>query len=373
MQTTYSTFYSEFYRRFAESLANDFDDNYDEERFGKVTLSTALREKVKSPVRRKFIRAESLSLGMNAVLPYLDAIAAFWEGLSDDTSRDLLVDLLCFRILGNRKVKLPTNNENYWRSLEDLKRLEDQTDTIELASPNLKLGKFDLQKYGFDIVLYYTKIGVMLDFINEQYLYANDTTTIQADTGDFVMDIGGCWGDTALYFADKVGPNGKVFSFEFIPKNLTVFSKNVEINPNLNGRIMLQPRPIWEHADMEVFYVDRGPGSSVSFERPAEFDGTAVTQTVDLFVSENDLERIDFIKMDIEGAEMPALIGALGTIKQFKPKLAIAIYHSMDDFTGIPKFLSSLDLGYRFFLKHTTIHSEETILFATADHGAISS
>jgi hypothetical protein len=74
--------------------------------------------------------------------------------------------------------------------------------------------------------------------------------------------------------------------------------------------------------------------------------------------------RIDFIKMDIEGAELPALKGAVKTIRKFKPKLAIAIYHSWDDFTGLPAFINSLDLGYRLFIGHYTIHAEETILFA---------
>lgn len=68
--------------------------------------------------------------------------------------------------------------------------------------------------------------------------------------------------------------------------------------------------------------------------------------------------------MDIEGAEPFALKGAIETIKTFKPVLAIAIYHSIDDFIHIPKWIDSLNLGYKFYLGHYTIHSEETILFA---------
>jgi hypothetical protein len=69
--------------------------------------------------------------------------------------------------------------------------------------------------------------------------------------------------------------------------------------------------------------------------------------------------------MDIEGAELKALEGALETIKKYKPKMAIAIYHSMDDLVNIPKWIAGLNLGYKMHLGHYTIHSEETILFAT--------
>ena len=68
--------------------------------------------------------------------------------------------------------------------------------------------------------------------------------------------------------------------------------------------------------------------------------------------------------MDIEGAEPIALKGAIETIKKFKPKLAIAIYHSFDDFVNIPNWILSIDLGYEIFIDHYTIHTEETICFA---------
>ena len=51
-------------------------------------------------------------------------------------------------------------------------------------------------------------------------------------------------------------------------------------------------------------------------------------------------------------------------LKKYKPKLAISIYHSLDDFVDIPLFLNSLNLGYKFYIKHGTIHHEETVLLA---------
>jgi hypothetical protein len=88
------------------------------------------------------------------------------------------------------------------------------------------------------------------------------------------------------------------------------------------------------------------------------------TLSIDDFVKRNRIPKVDFIKMDIEGAELSALRGAVETLKTSKPKLAIAVYHDVNDLVQIPTFLSELNLGYRFHLDHYTIHSEETVLFA---------
>jgi hypothetical protein len=106
---------------------------------------------------------------------------------------------------------------------------------------------------------------------------------------------------------------------------------------------------------------DNGPGS-----RPAaDSRGVEVeTQTIDDLVAANSLDRVDFIKMDIEAAEPDALMGAEQTLRKHRPQLAISIYHDARHFACIPNWLADLNLGYRFFIDHFTIHSEETVLFA---------
>jgi hypothetical protein len=76
------------------------------------------------------------------------------------------------------------------------------------------------------------------------------------------------------------------------------------------------------------------------------------------------LPKVDFIKMDIEGAELNALQGAEQSLRAFRPSLAISVYHRDDDWVTIPDYLDSLDLGYEFFLDHFTIYESETVLFA---------
>ena len=89
------------------------------------------------------------------------------------------------------------------------------------------------------------------------------------------------------------------------------------------------------------------------------FDAT----TIDSTVEEENLARLDFIKMDIEGAELNALKGGERSLKRFHPKLAVSLYHSIEDFRTIPRYLDSLGLKYKFYLDHHTIYENETLLF----------
>ena len=69
--------------------------------------------------------------------------------------------------------------------------------------------------------------------------------------------------------------------------------------------------------------------------------------TVDKIVSELDLQRVDFIKMDIEGSEQRALKGAQETIRRFKPRMAIASYHLADDNDKIPEIVRRARTDYQ--------------------------
>ncbi len=184
------------------------------------------------------------------------------------------------------------------------------------------------------------------------------------DEGDTVIDCGACWGDTALYFAHKVGAAGKVYSLEFLPSNIQLFRTNVNLNPNLKDRIALVERAVWETSNQTLNFREFGPGSVVSAAPLENQTGSTTTIAIDDLVKQQKIRRVDYIKMDIEGAEPNALKGALNTIKKHRPKLAIAIYHSLEDFVNIPKWLMGLGLDYNFFLGHYTIHAEETVLFA---------
>ena len=86
--------------------------------------------------------------------------------------------------------------------------------------------------------------------------------------------------------------------------------------------------------------------------------------SVDDYVREAGLPTVNFIKMSIEGSELPALEGARSTLLSCRPNLAITAFRN--DIVDIYRYLHNLDIDYRFALGHTTNHVEETVLFATA-------
>jgi FkbM family methyltransferase len=300
----------------------------------------------------------------------LGGLTEVYELLEDESSKATLVKVLAYRIMGHEKVKLPLNTASYWAQREAIRCLSKDDSTIKVKFPDISLNHLMLDKLGYPIELYFSPSGAMATFVLRQYEYGKRNPAIKAQPGDHVIDAGGCWGDTALYFADRVGEQGRVHTFEFMPENLEILRRNLALNPALSQRIAVVPRALWDKSGEALHYFANGPATSLKKAWQDSEDNNdhecpfVNTITIDDFVSEGKLPHVDFIKMDIEGAELSALKGAEETIRTFKPKLAISLYHRDTDFIEIPTYLERLGVGYEFFLDHFTIYGEETILFA---------
>lgn len=81
-----------------------------------------------------------------------------------------------------------------------------------------------------------------------------------------------------------------------------------------------------------------------------------------------EVQKVGFIKMDIEGAELDALHGAERTIRRDRPFLAVCVYHREGDMLAIMDYLHQLVPEYRFWLRHYGPLYYETVLYASIDN-----
>ncbi|XOK61324.1 FkbM family methyltransferase [Paenibacillus elgii] len=299
-----------------------------------------------------------------AIVKHIEGLSRLFDVLHDEFSKRLLLQVLSFRILGNLKVQLPLNSLEYWNQRKQIKTLVASPDTLVTSYEHWQLQKYALNEIGYPIEMYNLALGIHAVFLVKQYEYHHSQIQIKAQKNDIVIDCGGCWGDTALYFANEVGQLGKVYTVEFIPSNLNILYRNLDLNPTLKERINVIPNPVWNVSDQSAYYIDRGCASLVSMEPFGEVEEKVQTLAIDDLVINYGLDRVDFIKMDVEGAEMNALKGAANSICKFRPTLAISLYHQISDFQAIPEFISQISEDYIFTLKHCTILTFETILFA---------
>jgi FkbM family methyltransferase len=359
-----------------DNIDNYHIDNYDSNRFGEKRLTAVLFKKYFRAVLFRFFkfRISYLNKGqykwhIDTITPYFDGLNRLFNLLATDDCRSLLVNLIAFRILGYEKIKLPLNTTAFWNNRKNLEKIKNRKDCIEVEFVDNKLIRlylFDLIRFGVPVKIYYRAGGINNFLYVKQYEYSDNTVTIKPEDGDVILDCGACWGDTALFFANEVGEKGHVYSFEFISDNIKVLEKNIKINPQLSNRISIVPKPLGKRTGEKITYTQTGPGSRLNNNQ--SLDGPTVeTISIDDFCKAYKVSQVDFIKMDIEGSELPSLMGAVETIRKHKPKLAISLYHSMDDFVNIPEYIESLNLGYSFYLKHGTIHAEETVLIASSN------
>jgi FkbM family methyltransferase len=280
-----------------------------------------------------------------------------------DYSRQVMIKVLAFRALSNRYMKLPQNNAEFWklRRLLETGELRDRS-VAPLEVGEYALPKYDLRMLGYSLRLHANPMTILNTFMLKQYDSRVPDVSVHVRPGDIVIDGGACWGDTSLYFACLGGELGKVFAFEILPENLAIMERNIKDNLALAGRIECVRRALWNRSGDTLGYTSRASGTSLLVG--SKDDGSVETLSIDDLVAQRAIPRIDFIKLDVEGAELDALRGAEKTIRAFRPRLAVSVYHKEDDLISIPYFLRGLNCGYKLLLDHFTIHNEETILFA---------
>jgi FkbM family methyltransferase len=182
--------------------------------------------------------------------------------------------------------------------------------------------------------------------IGEQEWIAETNPAAIVKKGDWVIDVGAHVGVFTAH-ALQLGAE-KVFMVEPDPVNVECLRRNFK-EELAAGRVVLIPEGAWSKKssiDLNLGVANSGTGSMMYKEAGSKVVSVPV-RPIDDMVAEYKASRIDFIKMDIEGAEREALKGAEVTLKRWQPRLALDSYHLPDDAMVLPKVILAANPKYR--------------------------
>lgn len=190
----------------------------------------------------------------------------------------------------------------------------------------------DLEK--LDKIKDFKYFGAFLGTLCEQYVKSIYEKYYELEKGDIVVDVGAHIGAFSVKAAKIVGKKGKVVAIEPEVNNLSFLRRNIEANELRNVTIV--PIGIWSgrgelklnlstyRTGQHSFYRDRCYGTKDA----GEFEEVEV-DTLDNMLRELGVKKVDFIKIDVEGAEIEVLKGMDEALRN-SVNLAIAAYHFVD-------------------------------------------
>jgi FkbM family methyltransferase len=313
---------------------------------------------------RRFAKKLLYRAGMNVKLPLsIDWMLAhapeLWatrEMLADDLSKILFDAALVLRMTSHRHFYFPRIDFDDFVTVNSQKPFA--MDNLPQSYLGVPLSLYELNLstcIGIDplkIICTEPQIQGLNSY--RQYLVRRNGRDLSPVRGDVVIDCGACIGDFSTMFAAMVGPTGQVHAFDPVPLHARYCNLHASLNPGLAPSLHFNTLAVGDRT-----YTIEGSQTDSEKINPGalEIDSFSCT-TLDDYCSTN-VSQVDFIKMDIEGAEMAAIEGASKVIREFKPRLAISGYHKPEDLWEIPQKLKDLNPGYELtFGHHSPVHWE---------------
>jgi len=151
------------------------------------------------------------------------------------------------------------------------------------------------------------------------------------------------WGDRFLQSDLKENPHLKLY-------RKALWSKEA---------ILFFPRDFVRFTPEGTFVVEE----ATKYANQENFEKIEAISIDDFVFKYSNCERVDFIKLDVEGAEIEVLQGAKGVIKEFKPQMAIAVYHEFSHFYEIALLVKKINPAYKLYFEHYGVGFSDSVMY----------
>ncbi|PJI09846.1 MULTISPECIES: FkbM family methyltransferase [Clostridium] len=184
-----------------------------------------------------------------------------------------------------------------------------------------------------------------------------DEEIIKLGNREIFIDAGAYVGDTMKSFIHKTkGKFDKIYSFEPDKKNYNRLLKNIK-DSKYSDKVVPVNGGVYDKTTTLSFYDGLEGASSISDQGVKKVN----VYSLDEYLKDT---PVTFIKMDVEGSEYSAIMGAKKIITKLKPKLAICVYHKIEDMWQIPLLIKSIVPEYKLYIRHYSYDMCETVCYA---------
>lgn len=188
-----------------------------------------------------------------------------------------------------------------------------------------------------------------------------DEDVIRLAEDEVYLDVGAYRGRAIIEFARRTrGTYDGIIAFEPDKRTLDMLRRTVEEHGI--RKVELHNKGAWDRHAFLSFHDGREGGSRILEPSAVEIPANSIE--VDAIDNVLDGRRATYISMDIEGAEHNAILGAERTIRTWRPKMAVSVYHKREDLFDLLLLIKSFDPQYRFHMRHYTENQTETVLYA---------
>lgn len=201
-----------------------------------------------------------------------------------------------------------------------------------------------------DILRRYEKIKMRL------FSYFHYGKFYDLKPGDVVLELGAYKGYFALRAAKDVGPTGRVLAVEPLPTNCEVLRMNVRENEL--AQIDVFENAIWKTSKEIVFHTSENQLNSINKEKVVRKSTEIRVQglSIDDLIEKAGLEKIDFVRVQLNGVEQEALEG-FTSVEEYRPVLMIAVPYIKSD--GVVGWLNEHNYRYRLDYDNITAYPKE--------------